>query len=91
MNVRFGMPEMMVLFATALLWHSAVVAGCIFGLAVFSAMCRFALEFTEKQKIQESKNEALNNFSGQVDELGETLGQLFGNMKNKKKTNTNLH
>jgi|TARA_R110002060_G_scaffold38317_3_gene49498 hypothetical protein len=83
------MSEMMVLFATAMLWHNAVVAGCIFGIAVFGGMCRYAIEFSEKQKIENAKKQAISQINDQASEIGEAIGNLFAGTK--KKTNTNLH
>lgn len=88
MNVRFGMSEMIVLFAAAMLWHNVVVACCIFGIAVFGGTCRYAVEFSEKQKIDEAKKQAINQLNDQASEIGEAIGTLFGG---KKKTDTNLH
>ena len=55
MNIKFGMSEMMVLFAGAMLWHSVTAASCIFGIAVLGGVIRFTLEWSEKQKTEEAK------------------------------------
>ena len=89
MNVRFGMSEMMVLFATGMLWHSVVAACCIFGIAVFGGLCRYAIEFNEKQKIEDAKKQAISQLNDQASEIGEAIGHLFGGTK--KKTDPNLH
>lgn len=89
MNIRFGMSEMMVLFAAAMLWHNVLAASCIFGLAVLGGMIRFSLEWSEKQKVEEAKKQAIQQLNEQAGELGEALGSLFG--AGKKKTNSTLH
>ena len=89
MNVRFGMSEMMILFAAAMLWHSVIAASCIFGLAVLGGIIRFSLEWSEKQKIEEAKKQAIQQLNEQAGELGEALSGLFGS--GKKKTNSTLH
>ena len=92
MNVRFGMSEMMVIFATALLWHNVVGACCIFAFAAFSAFCRWAVEFTERAKKVEASRDAVQTLNEQASELGEALGALFTAANQKKnKKNTNLH
>ena len=89
MNVRFGMSEMMVVFATALLWHNVVAACCVFAFAAFSAFCRWAVEFSEKTKKAEASRKAVQTLNEQAGELGEALGALFAGSNQKK--NTNLH
>ena len=88
MKVRFGMSEMMVVFATALLWHSVVGASCIFGLAVFAAFCRWAVEFSEKAKQAEASKQAIQTLNEQAGELGSALGVMLGGAK---KQNGNMH
>ena len=88
MNIRFGMSEMMVVFATALLWHSVVAASCIFGVAVFAAFCRWAVEFSEKAKQAEASKKAIQTLNEQAGELGSVLGDLLGGTK---KQTGNMH
>ena len=87
MKVRFAMSEMMVVFATGLLWHNIIAAACIFGLACVCAFMRYALEFNEKAKQAEAQKEAVKMLNEQAGDLGEALGQLFGNVTKKNKMN----
>jgi predicted MFS family arabinose efflux permease len=89
MNVRFGMSEMMVVFATALLWHSVIGGCCVFAFAAVSAFCRWAVEYSEKAKKVEASRDAMQTLNEQAGELGEALSALFAGGNQKK--NTNLH
>jgi len=89
MNLRFAMSEMMVIFATALLWHNVVAGCCVFAFAVISAFCRWAVEFSDKTKKVEERRQAMGVLNEQAGELGEALAALFAGGNQKK--NTNLH
>ena len=88
MSFRLGMPEFMVLFSIAMLWHNVLAASCIFAFAVLCGFGRFALEINEKKEREEATKEALQQLTGQANELGEALGNLFGGGK---KTTTKFH
>ena len=90
MKIRFAMSEMMVIFATALLWHNTIAASCIFGFACICAFMRYALEFSEKSKQAEAQKEAVRLLNEQAGDLGEALGSIFGSVGKKNKTN-NVH
>lgn len=85
MKLRFAMSEMMVIFATGMLWHNVAAAVGVFAFACICAFMRYALEFNEKAKQAEAQKEAVKLLNEQAGELGEALGSLFGiaNKKNK--------
>ena len=85
MSFRLGMPEFMVLFSTAMLWHSVLAGSCIFAFAVLCGFGRFALEINAKKEREEATKEALQQLTGQANELGEAIGNLFAG--GKKSTN----
>ena len=89
MKVRLAMSEMMVVFATGLLWHNIVAASCVFAFACVCAFMRYALEFNEKAKQAEAQKEAVKMLNEQAGDLGEALGQLFS--AGKKKNKMNVH
>ncbi len=89
MSFRLGMPEFMVLFAIALLWHNVVAGSCVFAFAVFCGFGRFALELNDKKQREEATKEALQQLTGQANELGEALGNIFSGSTKKK--NTKFH
>ena len=87
MNIKFGMSEMMIIFATALLWHNTIAAGCVFAFAAFCGFCRWAVDYTEKAKKAEASKEAVKMLNEQAGDLGEALGELFGGLTKKNKMN----
>ena len=88
MSFRLRMPEFMVLFSIAMLWHSVLAASCIFAFAVLCGFGRFALEVNAKKEREEAATKALEELTGQANELGEALGTLFSNGK---KSKTKFH
>ena len=91
MKVRFGMSEMMVLFAAAMLWHNTIAAACIFGFACVCAFARYAVEVSEMQKRTKAAEDASKVLTEGADELGQALGQLFSAAKFKKKDSGPIH
>ena len=89
MSLRLGMPEFMVLFSTALLWHSVIAGSCVFAFAVLCGFGRFALELNDKKQREEATKAALQELTGQANELGEALGSIFSGSTKKK--NTKFH
>ncbi len=89
MSLRLGMPEFMVLFSIALLWHNVIAGSCVFAFAVLCGFGRFALELNAKKEREEATKAALQELTGQANELGEALGNIFSGSTKKK--NTKFH
>ncbi len=84
---KIGFSEGLLVFAIAALWHSQILAIVVLCLAVFGAVVRVSIDFSQKAKEAETKAEAAKILNEQVQEVGDAIGSVFG----KKKTNNNFH
>jgi predicted MFS family arabinose efflux permease len=86
---KIGFSEGLLVFAIAALWHNQMLAIIALCLAIFGAVARVSIDFSQKTKEAEVKAQAAKILNEQVQEVGDAIGSVFG--KKKTKTNNNFH
>lgn len=83
MNIRFGYPEVLLIFSGAMAFANMTLCYWALGLSILGAVCRIGLEQAEKQTAKEEISESVNTIAESI------KGLLAGT--GVKHDRTNLH
>lgn len=73
MNLKFGMPEVLVISATFLYSQSFWLSIILLTLGILSKVCVFCLQYSEKQELKKVENEQTKKIENAFESLQNSL------------------